>query len=250
LLDTQTHWDFAAMWNHVPQRYQADSARVKNAFAAKLDDELWEAAFRTVAKSLRVVRAKKELLLASPLLAQVPPELSDALAKHGDQLLDALEGVAASEIKTVAGLKQLDISSYVRSPPVRTLKVVANPLVPEKYLAHWKHELVSQSGDEAVVRITIGPLQGYEQAFRRIDGRWFSKDDVDNWSTKLAAVLETIEKIEITPQIKAEALASLRQIDESLDRLAAAADQAAFDGELSRLTALVVSVKNLNFGGN
>ncbi|MGC3972058.1 MAG: hypothetical protein QM775_33365 [Pirellulales bacterium] len=237
----------SAVWNALPESYQDDVHDVIGGFAEKMDSDVWNSVFKTAGKLVKVLKEKKEFILGSQFTAQVPAEQKEALKKNWDPAVSALDTIVNSEIKTLDGLKDLDVGDYLKATGdklVADLVVAGSEATPEAKenmakLKNAKVTLVSQEGDKATLKLEMEGEDADEKEFTLVEGKWLPSDMVDDWDEQIEKALAGLEAVKITPEQKAQVMQFSALADGLLDSLLAAKDQASFDQALQGIMAFV-----------
>ena len=225
----------AAPWNLLPASYQTQLTEVKNEFATKMDADLWNSGAGLVKKLQGVLKDQKELLLASPMLQSVP--MKEDLSANYDQLVVILGAVANSDLATLDGLKGMDLGRYLKttgseimaaSSKIEISETSSKPMgmnsmlkMPGKLL-NVKAELVSEDGDNAVVRVTTEGEEPVETPFVKVEGKWIPKDLADGFPEMISEMRSGLGEMKITPETKAQAQMMITMVNGVLDQVAAA----------------------------
>lgn len=244
LVNSMVAGDAAVLWNALPAKYQSDVAGLKNEFAGKMDADLWNKGFTVAGKLASLLKDKKAFLLGSPLAAQIPPPFKPMVESNWDAVSGGLSSLVNSEIKTLEGLKGADIGKYLGSTgtvlfgSVMKAAMAADPEAAAKF-SKSKIELVKQDGDTAVLKMIVdGEAKPEEKTFKKVDGKWLPAEMVDGWDKTIADAKGELAGINVTPEMKAQFNGAVGMVEPILDKLLAAKDQAAFDGEVQGLMAI------------
>ncbi|WFB36260.1 hypothetical protein P3T73_00595 [Kiritimatiellota bacterium B12222] len=229
----------AAGWNMLPASYQAELSEVKGEFAAKMDPVLWDSGASLVGKLHGVLESKKDLLLASPMMAQVP--MSQDLSANYDTLVAILGDVLDSDLATLEGIETMDIGSFLSTTGSDIMKSFSaieisdsspKPMdmnsmlkMPGKIL-NTQAELVSEEGDTAVVLVTTEGEEPVEVPFVKVEGKWIPADMQSAFADMIEGMHESINEIEITPETKTQVQMGMSMVGGMLDQLATAKTQA------------------------
>lgn len=241
ILQSLSSGDAAAVWNALPAKYQADVTGLKNEFASKMPADLWNKAFTVVGKAAGVLKDKKEFMLKSAPVAGAGPEGKVKVEQNYDAAVALLATLANSEIKTVDGLKATDPGRFLSSTGSNLLSggikifAAADPMNQTNLdkLRQSKVVLVKEEGDTAVLKMeTPGENDKEEKTFKKVDGKWLPEDMVKDWDKQMADAKSELAMMAIPDEQKGPILGILAQVDSTLDKLAAAKDQAAFDAEM------------------
>ena len=237
-----------AVWNALPTKYQADVRGLKDAFAAKMDADVYNKLFVVVGKLSQVLKSKKEMLLQSDMLKSLPQPILDGLSKDWDKIVGVVDAIAQAPIKTIDGLKSTDPGTLLDSAGnlifSQVLKAAeSNPLIGEQVkLRKVKVSLVKLDGDTATLKIeTEGePPPTTDDVFKKVDGKWLPEKMVAEWDAAIEKAKTNLADFEITPEMKKVTLGPLNAVESILDAMLAAPSQAAFDQELAKLVQIGV----------
>ncbi|MBL9092205.1 MAG: hypothetical protein JNL96_13350 [Planctomycetaceae bacterium] len=236
----------AALWNALPPSYQKDVNGIISQFSEKMDAEVWNGSFKTLGKLTKVLKDKKEFILGSPFLAAMPPEQLTELKNNWDGMVTSLDTVATSELKTLDGLKKIEIGQFLTATGNKLAgglieaSVKANPQAAEgiNKFRKAKVTLVSEEGDTAVLKMETEGEEPKEEKFTKVEGKWLPAEMVAEWSEGVTKAQEGLKTLEITPEQKAQVMAVTQMADGVLDKLQAAQTQEAFNTELQSIVAL------------
>lgn len=238
VVDALNQHNAAGPWHMLPAGYQAELTAVKNEFAAKMDEELWNSGAGVVKKLHGVLKDQKALLLASPMLQAVP--MKEDLSANYDQLVVILGEVANSELATLESFRAMDLESYLKNTGSAILAASAKIDISESSqkpmgmnrmlkmsgkLQNVKAELVSEEGDYAVVRMSTEGEEPVETPFVKVEGKWVPQEMVDEFPKMISEMREGLAGMTITPEIKAQAQMAMSMVGGVLDQIAAAKTQ-------------------------
>jgi hypothetical protein len=244
--------DLGAVWKSLPPKYQADVKGLINEAASNLDAEVYDKGFALAGKVVLVMKSKKDFFLDSKASGSIPMP-HDVRVKNWPFVVDALESVANSEIKTHAGLKNVD--------PQRFLATTGNKLfnffkavVPDagQQLDKLKSATVSTvrvDGDIATLKVEIDGRPPANEVYQKVEGKWLPKEMVDKWDAAMAQVRGSFGALKLTPEMITQVLEVIKVADPVLDRLLAAPDQAAFDKELANMQGAIMGAMLMGGGG-
>jgi hypothetical protein len=232
--------DAGAVWNALPAKYQADVKSLKDEFAGKVDAEMWNKGFEVVGKLGRVLRDKKDFILAGALGGFLPAESKEPIKANWDSVVGLLNTLATSEIKTVDGLKQADPGRFLSSTGTAVLSGGLKAAAADKDAAEKlakartaKVILDKHEGDTATLKLEVdGKLEPEVKEFKKIDGKWLPADMIADWDKGVADMKNDMSSLAVPPEQKLAVMGMLASVDQLLDKLLAAKDQAAFDGEV------------------
>ncbi|MCE9605899.1 MAG: hypothetical protein K8U03_13465 [Planctomycetia bacterium] len=237
----------AALWKALPEDYQGDVEDLVEEFAKKMDAEIWDGGFKTIAKLAKVLKEKKEFVFGSELLKGAPAKQKEEVQKNWDAIVEALQTTATSDISTLAGVKELDLEEFFEEAGNKVVGGVlkasenSNPDAAagiEKF-RKAKVTLVSTEGDDAVLKLETEGEKPKDQKFTRVDGKWLPAELVEGWDDGIEKAKAQLAALKIAPEQKAQVMQIMTVVDGLLDRLLAAKDQAAFDKEIQGMMAFL-----------
>ncbi len=232
------------LWNALPQTRQADIRGMLNEAAADVDPQLWEAGFTLIDKAAQVARKQQAFCLASKPISQAAlrPSPADAEKAWG-HLLEALSALSASELKTAAGLKQLDPPAFLSGAGATLLRQAeqAAPILgdanPFRKMQLARVTRLAEDEDDlmADVRIEYPGQAPITVPLARVQNHWLPADLGDNqWdATRAAWKARLTQFVAWQKDDKDRLLALVKQMDAQFDKLLAAQTQAEFDEALA-----------------
>ncbi|MCC5849164.1 MAG: hypothetical protein JJU29_13845 [Verrucomicrobia bacterium] len=227
--------DPVAVWNFLPGSYQADVNGLLNEFAEKMDAQLWNAGTGTFKKVEEVLRTKKDLILTSPMLEQVPGK-EEIEANYG-HLVNILGILAKSDLMDLEKMKSADLGRILSTTgkqliaeaekmdveAAKDIGGIADFRDMQSEMTNMKAELISEEGDEAVVRITGDGDHDDEVEFVRVEGKWIPKDLAEEWPQMIADAREGLQEIgQLSPQEKQQVMMGINMVNGVLDQMLAA----------------------------
>ena len=235
-----------AIYDALPASYQKDVNDVVAAFAAKVPDKAWDDAFGVLGKTVKVLETKKEFVLGHPALkGMVKPE---DVAKGWDPAVHTVSTLVNSDIKTVAGLKKLDMRAYLAGPIASIMNDlekaadVASGAMPGKgapklselraKAKSMKTTIVKEEGDKATIKIEVEGEKEEITEMVKVEGKWIPKELADAWPKGIAEAKATIEKIKVEPAMLVQFNAMKGVLDPALDGLLAAKTQDEFNAQI------------------
>ncbi len=229
-----------AVWDAMlPASYQQDVTKLVHDFAGKLDAEMYDKSMETLAKAAKLLTDKKEFFLNSQMLAQMPADDKAALSANWDTIVGMLDAVANSEIKSLDGLKTVDIRKFLKGTGSKVMAGMQNlPDSPLKDLAQMKAEIVETTEDGVVsLKITRGEATVETEDFTQVEGRWIPVEMSEDWEEAMTEARARIDSL--TPEVmqaqKVQVMSVLATVNAVLDQLAAAKTQAEFDQTVAGL---------------
>lgn len=256
LFNSISSGDSKALWHALPAKYQADVIGLKNSFATNMDADVWNKAFTVVGKAAQVLKTKKEMLLANPLLGFVPPPVTDGLKNSWDTVVGMIDTIAQSEIRTLEGLKTADPATFLASTGNAllgsSLKVAETfPPAAEQVgkVKKVKVSLVKQDGDTATLKVETEGEKPSEDVFKRVGGKWLPAGIVDGWDKNINDAKANVADLKIPADLKPSLMEALTAVEGRLNALLAAKDQETFNKEVENLVGVVQAFMNAPMPG-
>lgn len=238
-LDSFAAGDTRVVWNMLPSKQQADVLALKNEFAANVDADVWNKAFVVLGKLTQVLKAKKQMVMATPMFEAVKP-----FEKNWDNVVNVIDSIVQSEIKTIDGLKSADPAVFLAATGDTLLKgavQVADSVPPAAQsldrIRKAKVTLVKHDGDSATLSVMFGgETEPQNEQFTRVEGKWVPAELLAGWDANITAAKASLADLKkLPPGFKAETINGLTAVEKKLDALLAATDQKAFDAEFEQL---------------
>jgi hypothetical protein len=250
--NTVANGDLGDAWNYLPPKYQSDVTKLVHDAASNIDAEVYDKGFALTGKLALLLKSKKDFLLKSETVGQMPKEQKEKMEANWQSLVDALETLSNSEIKTVDGLKKVDPGAFLGSTGNKLFALAKTAPDADKNLAKlktFKATKVKEEGDTATLKMEMEGQPTKEEQFKKVEGKWLPKDMVDDWDKSMKEARDNLAKLKLTPEQKTMALNVIKQVETALDRLLAANDQATFDKEIGELTGAVMGAALMGAGG-
>jgi len=121
MISKATSGDASIAWTILPPKHQADVKTVVQEAAGKIDPEVWNKAFATVGKLSQLLKTKKDYFLGSSLTQGMKPDEKDELARNWQKIVDIVDALANSDIKTHDGLKAADPGKFLETTGTKVL---------------------------------------------------------------------------------------------------------------------------------
>jgi hypothetical protein len=183
------------LWHALPPSYREDLTHLVHDAAAEMDVELWDRLFYSLERARTLLADKRDLLLSHPA---TPARFRDdpyEAARSWDAVIRLIDLVLQSDLSRADRLARLDIETFLATTGAEALRrfVEINELA-ESYgrpgpslepLLGMRVELVSQSGDTAVLRVEAPGLESRLVDYVRVEGVWISRRNADEWPTMI-----------------------------------------------------------------
>ena len=229
----------AAVWDAMPASYQADLSYVLHTGAEKIDPAVWKKGFELANKLVAVMKAKKQMVLSSQMMAQNPePEKVEA---GYDATVAVLSILANSEISKLENVKKLDIRKFMAGTGSKLVKKVMaaseelgdGPAA--KDLKNAKVTLVSSGEGVATLSIEMPGEPAKTDQFVQVEGKWIPQEMAAGWAENMPEVKAHVEAMERDPEQAQQTLMMLQGMIGQLDMLAKVETQEQFDQMMGML---------------
>jgi len=227
-----------AIWDAMPASYQQDISFLVHTGATKVDPVIYDKAFALARKIVDVMADKKQMILASPQVANTRPEKIKAAY---DPVVEMLSLVVNSDISELAKLKNLDIGKFMAGTGST---IVKKGMALREQVGHGpkrlaalkdvKVTLVSAANGVATLNIEAPDKPAKTEAFVRIEGKWLPMKMVAAWAPKMAEAKAKVQTMEpkLDEAQKQQLVAMMDIVDTQLDTLAKTDDQEKFNMQL------------------
>jgi hypothetical protein len=255
LLDRLQSGDFRALWDSLPESYQADVNEIVQTFGQNMDTEVWNAGRRVLGKLMKVLQGKKDWILGYPALQQTGMDMA-VVDKNWDGAVGLLVAIYQSDLTDLEKLKAFDGAAFMEGSGKAIIDQImllakameenvdpdrlAIPMefpgleTPSLDFANVQISTVSRDGDTAVLRFTRPTGETEDEEAVRVEGKWLPKEMVDQWAEGVESSKQFLTMVmpgqlkEAKPMLLSP-LSPVRMVEGVLDQLLAAEDQAAFN---------------------
>ncbi|MBL7222858.1 MAG: hypothetical protein ISS72_03300 [Candidatus Brocadiae bacterium] len=240
------------LWTAMPASYQKDVTGLVRDFAGKVDADIYDKGWGLAKKLVKVLSEKRSFILGSPALAQAGIDKAKAEAQY-DAIVGALDALASSEVSSIAGLKSVDVGSFLRTTGAKLMAAASKASALTKKdeynkefvadMKGMKAEVESVDGDTAKVKIThAGASKPKTAEFVKVEGRWVPKEMADGWAEAMADAKKGLAKMsgEAMAKQKPQILAMMGAAEPMLDLLLKADSQEKFDQAIGQTMGMVM----------
>ncbi|MCC5845141.1 MAG: hypothetical protein JJU05_12905 [Verrucomicrobia bacterium] len=247
--------DPSGAWHMLPESFQADLNGVVRNFASAMDEEIWSAGTGTLSKLEEVLRKQKRFFLASDMAAMMGGR--EAIEKDYDQAVKLFSILKQSDLMDLNKLRNADLGRILSTTGADLMKAAdemqgSGPNLPnlpgfgdpgeiKEVFANMEAELVSQDGDQAVVRISTPDEEPEDVDFVRVEGKWIPKDLADDWTEMIQEMRAGVANMgTIDPQQKSQVMMMTSMANGILDQLLNARNQEEFNAVLGGLMGMMM----------
>jgi len=239
-----------------PPRYREDVTGLLRGLGEKMDPEIWDPGFTLVAKLVKVLDEKRDLLMKHPLVGMAmmgsdPEELDQQL----DETVESFARISKSPLATVDGLKSIELSAVTeallggQTTGLREqAEQIASGFGVGWLLGDYETEIVSQGEGVATIRLVPPDADPTELDVKIVDGYWVSAELADGWEDQMTEARTQIADFVIEPEMKTQIVAAMGAIDGILDEALAAKNE----GEIAQVIAKAMTLPEqlgLDLGG-
>lgn len=232
-----------AIWHALPAGYRSDVDALIEAFAGRMDEQVWNKSFELLGKALDVLDRKREYVLGYPLVAMMTAQADkEELNAAIDATVRMLRNIVESEVKTLDGLKGLDVESFLAGTIGDTIRgltesieTMGGGMSPDAALLGetFTTRVVSESGDQATVEVEFADGEKKTAAMTRVEGVWIPREMAEGWQQGMEEARAAIDGLEMTGEERSQALTAMAAVDGLLDQLLSAPSQEAFDAAVA-----------------
>jgi len=243
--------DPSGIWHALPGSYQGDLKKGLQDFAGAMDAEVWSAGAGTFGKLVEVLETQKEFLLSSQMVGMMGGrgEVED----NYDPTVRFFTVIKESALMDLDQLGQTDPGEFLATTGAELMRAVEDLEVNtgalpagldtqglQESFAGLEAELLSQEGDEGVVRITTPDVEPEDVDFVRVEGKWIPAEMAEDWPEMMQGMREGIQAIQaIGPEEKSQVMMMTTMANGILDQLLAAETQEQFDSVLGGLMGMM-----------
>lgn len=251
-----------AVWDALPESYQKDVTGLVHSAIAKIDAELYNQSVATGQRVAKLLKDKKQFILAHPMIAQQIPNKAE-VEKQWDGIVGVLNTVLNSELATHDKAKTVNIGSFLDKTGSKVMGDITNlaKLVPGggegagkenevtemiKKAKATKATMVKEEGDKATVKMETPGEEPANVEFVRVEGKWIPADMAKEWKGMIEEAKKEIAnmKDEDMKQAKEMAIPMLGMVGGLLGTLENAKTQEEFNAAVNGL------MQMMSGGGN
>lgn len=256
--------DLAKIWSLVPSSYQSDINGLVHQYADTMDAEIYKQSMDFSKKLAKVLREKKEFVLASPMMQQATQggQVSPAeLSAQWDAFVGMLETIVNSELGDLDKLKAVDTGELLAGTGEKVLgqfASISENLIPgDPYQNEFKSKaqtitakLISVEGDTATIEYSATGLPATEKQMTRVDGRWVPAEMAEDWDQTIAMAKQGIAAMpEQLENSKPQLLGMLGMLNGIVSQLDAAETQEEFDQAMNQAMLPIMGMMGGLMGG-
>ena len=228
------------IWQAMPTSYQTDVSDLLHLAGSKIDPELYDKSFATIARLAEVIDQQQALILNSSFMQGRSAEEMAQLEAALPSIVGLLGAITSSELASSTGLLNFngqDFFDTTVSQFTRYAETLGQLAGEESMLSNYMNTVVTvvEADDlQATLLTTVPGKEPVEQAFSKVEQRWVPSEMASDWVAKIAeatAELEATSMQDIAAN-KPQMMGVLTMIDGVLAQIAAAETQEQFDQSL------------------
>lgn len=230
----------AILWQAMPASYQSDVNTLAQLAGSKIDPEVYDNSFATIARLAEIVEQQQAFILNSSFMEDRSAEEMAELEAALPLIVDLVEIITSSELASTNGLLNFngqDFFNTTVSKFVQYAETLGQLTGDESLLSDYMDAVVSvveADNLQATLLTTVPGQEPTEQVFTKVEQRWVPSEMARNWSAKIAEVKAEVDatSIEDIAAQKPQIMGALAMIDGVLAQIAAAENQEQFDQSL------------------
>jgi len=221
----------------LPASYQSDINALVADAAKRMDTELWNESTALLKQAVGLLKSKRELLLASPMMASVPNK--EDVAKNWDAGVSLLHALVNSQFTNIERLRQGNMEGLLAGDGAalmaQVIKLMENSSQSAeagKELAKLKASrisLVSETGETAIVKIETPDQEPENIDMIKVEGVWIPREMAEGFKQGMTEARASLAQIDFASeegkQKKTMALMQIGAIKPLLAQLEAAKTQ-------------------------
>ena len=228
------------IWQAMPTSYQTDVSDLLHLTGSKIDPELYDKSFATIARLAEVIDQQQALILNSSFMQGRSAEEMAQLEVALPSIVGLLGAITSSELASSTGLLNFngqDFFDTTVSQFTQYAETLGQLAGEESMLSNYMNTVVTviEADDlQATLLTTVPGKEPVEQAFSKVEQRWVPSEMASDWVAKIAeatAELEATSMQDIAAN-KPQMMGVLTMLDGVLAQIAAAETQEQFDQSL------------------
>ena len=228
------------IWQAMPASYQTDVSDLVHLAGSKIDPELYDKSFATIARLAEVVDQQQAFILNSSFMEGRSAEEMAQLEAALPSIVGLVGTITSSELASTTGLLNFNGQEFFDTTVSKftqyaeTLGQLAGE---DSMLSDYINTVVTvvEADDlQATLLTTVPGQEPVEQAFTMVEQRWVPSEMASDWAAEIAeakAELDASSMEDMAAQ-KPQIMGVLTMIDGVLTQIAAAETQEQFDQSL------------------
>ena len=228
------------LWQAMPATYQADVSDLLHLAGSRVDSELYDQGFATLARLAEVIDLQEAFILDSSFTqGRVVGEMAQLEAVL-PAMIGLVETITSSELASTTGLLNFNGQGFFDttvSKLTQYVDILGQLTGEESMLSDYMNavvSLVAADDVQATLLMTLPGQEPFEQVFTRVEQRWVPSEMASRWVAEIAeakAKFAATSMEDVAAQ-KPQIMAVLTMIDGVLTQIAVAETQEQFDQSL------------------
>ena len=236
------------LWQAMPASYQSDVNTLAQLAGSKIDPELYDSSFATIARLAEVIDQQQVLILNSSVMQGRSAEEMAELEAALPSIVGLLGAITSSELASSTGLLNFngqDFFDTTVSQFTQYAETLGQLAGEESMLSNYMNTVVTvvEADDlQATLLTTVPGKEPLEQVFTKVEQRWVPSEMASDWSSEIAEAKAELDAtfIEDMAAQKPQIMSVLAMIDGVLAQIAAAENQQQFDQSLQGAILMMV----------
>jgi hypothetical protein len=228
------------IWQAMPVGYQRDVNGLAHLAGSKIDPELYDKSFATIARLAEVVDQQQAFILNSSFLEGRSAEEMAQLEAALPSVVGMVKTLASSELASSTGLLNFEGQAFFDTTVSKCsqyAEALGQLAGGQSVLSDYLNTVVTvvEADDQQATLLTAVPGQdSREQHFTKVEQRWVPTEIANEWAATIAEATASLEatSLEEVAQQKPQMMGVLTMIDGVLTQIAAAETQEQFDQSL------------------
>ena len=225
------------IWQAMPTSYQTDVSDLLHLAGSKIDPELYDKSFATIARLAEVIDQQQALILNSSFMQDRSAEEMAQLEAALPAIVDLVGTITSSELASITGLLNFngqDFFDTTVSQFTQYAETLGQLAGEESMLSNYMNTVVTVDDLQAILLTTFPGKEPVEQAFTKVEQQWVPSEMASDWAAKIAEATAELEatSMEDIAANKPQMMGVLTMIDGVLAQIAAAETQEQFDQSL------------------
>ncbi len=190
----------------LPASYRADIDTLVVDAAQRMDAELWTQSSDLLKQVVGILKSKRPLLLASPMMASTPNKAD--IEKNWDAGVSILQALLNSDFAKLDRLRKGDVEGLLSGEGAAIMAQITHLMENSEQSAEMGEELaklkamrvsvVSEDGDSAVVKVEASDDESEMINMMRVEGVWIPQKMADAFKKGIAEAQENLKMIDFT----------------------------------------------------
>lgn len=228
------------LWQAMPASYQNDITDLMHLAGSKIDPEIYDQSFATIAHFAEVLDQQQVFILNSTFMQQQSAEQLARLEAALPSIVGLIETFVTSDLASANGLLHFDGQAFFDttvSQFTEYCEALAQLAGEASVFSGYDQAVLAvlEANDlEATVQMTVPGQASYQAVFTRVEQRWVPADIASEWPATIAQAIANLEatSVDTMRTQKPQIMAALTMMDGVLTQIAAAETQAQFDQSL------------------